>query len=127
MRVLEDLTRERGEGLAALEAALRRDLELLAYPSRNWVKARVAANGRKTLDVLIIGGGQSGLAAAFGLMREKVSNLLVVDDSEEGYSGPWKSFARMITLRTPKYLTGADFNLPNLCFRAWFEAQHGAA
>jgi hypothetical protein len=32
----------------------------------------------------------------------------------------------MITLRTPKHLTALDFGLPNLTFRAYWEAQHGA-
>ena len=114
-------------GLAALEAAVRRDLELLSYPHRSWVTPRTTRAGQPILDVLIIGGGQSGLAAAFGLRRERVDNILVVDDSEPGRSGPWRTFARMNTLRTPKYLTGPDLNLPNLSFRAWYEAQHGAA
>ena len=77
------------------------------------------------LDVLIIGGGQSGLTLAFGLMREKVAHLLVVDDSPPGLAGPWKTFARMHTLRTPKHLTGPDHNLPNLAFQSWYEAQYG--
>jgi cation diffusion facilitator CzcD-associated flavoprotein CzcO len=77
------------------------------------------------LDVLIIGGGQSGLATAFGLMREKVKNLLIVDDSPPGLAGPWKTFARMRTLRTPKHHTGPDHNIPNLCFQTWYESQYG--
>jgi cation diffusion facilitator CzcD-associated flavoprotein CzcO len=112
-------------GLSALEAAVRKDLERLEYPKRPWVLSRHTRDGRPILDVLIIGGGQSGLAAAFGLMREKVDNLLVVDDSAPGFSGPWKTFARMHTLRTPKHLTGPDLNLPNLCFQTWYEAQFG--
>ncbi|HSP77192.1 MAG TPA: NAD(P)/FAD-dependent oxidoreductase [Myxococcaceae bacterium] len=114
-------------GLNALEEAIRRDLELLAYPGRPWVLPRRTRAGQPILDVLIIGGGQSGLAVAFGLKRERVDNVLVVDDGEPGFSGPWRTFARMHTLRTPKYLTGPDLGLPNLSFRAWFEAQHGAA
>lgn len=114
------------EGLAALEGALRRDLDVLSYPARSWVPEHRTADGSPILDVLIVGGGQSGLGAAYGLMRERVSRLLVVDDAEPGFSGPWNTFARMVTLRTPKYLTGADFGLPNLSFRRWYEAQFGA-
>ncbi|PTL81503.1 FAD/NAD(P)-binding protein [Vitiosangium sp. GDMCC 1.1324] len=114
-----------GPGLAALEASLRKDLERLEYPKRSWVLPRRTREGSPILDVLIIGGGQSGLAAAFGLMREKVTNLLVVDDSPPGLAGPWKTFARMHTLRTPKHLTGPDHNLPNLGFQSWYEAQYG--
>ena len=77
-------------------------------------------------DVVIVGGGQSGLAAAFGLLRERVSNILVIDDSPEGLEGPWETYARMVTLRTPKGLTPIDFGIPALTFQAWYEAQHGA-
>ncbi len=59
-------------------------------------------------------------------MRERVSNLLVIDESPEGREGPWISYARMVTLRTPKHLTSIDLGLPSLTFRAWWEAQHGA-
>jgi cation diffusion facilitator CzcD-associated flavoprotein CzcO len=114
-------------GLAGLEAALRKDLSRLDYPKRNWVLPRRTQQGQPVLDVLIIGGGQSGLVAAFGLMREKVTNLLVVDDSPPDLAGPWKTFARMHTLRTPKHLTGSEFNLPNLSLQSWFEAQYGEA
>jgi cation diffusion facilitator CzcD-associated flavoprotein CzcO len=114
-----------GPGLAVLEASLRKDLERLEYPKRCWVVPRKTRDGKPVLDVLIIGGGQSGLSAAFGLMREKVTNLLVVDDSAPGLAGPWKTFARMHTLRTLKHVTGPDHNIPNLCFQSWYEAQYG--
>jgi cation diffusion facilitator CzcD-associated flavoprotein CzcO len=32
----------------------------------------------------------------------------------------------MLTLRSPKHLTGPDLGVPSLTFRAWYEAQHGA-
>ncbi|HET6345657.1 MAG TPA: NAD(P)/FAD-dependent oxidoreductase, partial [Myxococcota bacterium] len=61
-------------GLEALEAAVRRDLDILDYPRRPWVLPHAQAAGAAVLDVLIIGGGQGGQGAAFGLMREKVRN-----------------------------------------------------
>jgi cation diffusion facilitator CzcD-associated flavoprotein CzcO len=109
-------------GLAALSEAVQRDLELLNYGDSGWTQPRPGV-----LDVAIVGGGQSGLGAAFGLMREKVRNILVLDENPEGFEGPWATYARMITLRTPKALTTIDFGVPNLTFRAWWEAQHGAA
>jgi cation diffusion facilitator CzcD-associated flavoprotein CzcO len=108
--------------LAALTDAVQRDLELLNYAGPQWTRSRAGV-----LDVAIVGGGQSGLGAAFGLMREKVRNILVLDESPAGFEGPWATYARMITLRTPKSLTAIDFGMPNLTFRAWWEAQHGAA
>src|SRR5687768_11978347 len=69
------------EGLAALEAAISRDLELLQYPRRAWVPARTTAAGQPVLDVLVVGGGQGGLATAAALKRERIDNALVVDDN----------------------------------------------
>lgn len=113
------------QALQALENAIKRDLDLLNYPARDWVLSRESSKGQKILDVIIIGGGQGGLASAFGLMREKVKNILVIDENPEGREGPWLNFARMHTLRTPKHLTGPDLGLPNLTPRAWYEALFG--
>ncbi|BCM93906.1 FAD-dependent urate hydroxylase [Abditibacteriota bacterium] len=107
------------------EALVRRDLEFLDYPRRDWVIPRHTSAGEPVLDCLIIGGGQGGLAVAATLLREKVKNILVVDANPEGSEGPWRTFGRMITLRTPKYLTGPDGGVPALTIRAWYEAQHG--
>lgn len=112
--------------LEALAARVRADLEILSYPGRNWLEPRVTQSGAPIYDVIIVGGGQSGLAVAFGLMRERVTNLLVIDQNAEDHAGPWRTFARMITLRTPKYLTGPDLGVPNLTPRVWYETQHGA-
>lgn len=111
--------------LSDLEDALRRDLEILDYPKRPWIISKTAADGEPILDCLVIGGGQGGLAVAFGLMREKVTNMLVVDENPDGQEGPWRNFARMITLRTPKHLIGPDGGIPNLTIRSWYEAQFG--
>ncbi|MED1605233.1 NAD(P)-binding domain-containing protein [Cytobacillus kochii] len=76
-------------------------------------------------DVVIVGGGQSGLGAGFALLREKITNFLIIDENHEGYEGPWETYARMVTLRTPKHITSIDLGLPSLTFRAWWEAQTG--
>jgi len=112
-------------GLEALTRRVERDLELLDYPRRPWLTPRHATSGEPVYDVAIVGGGQSGLTAAFGLMRERVGNLLVLDENPLDRAGPWLSFARMRTLRTPKYLTGPDLGIPSLTPRAWYEAQFG--
>ena len=74
---------------------------------------------------VIIGGGQSGLVIAFGLLRSRVSNIVVLDENPAGLEGPWVTYGRMITLRTLKFLTGPDLGIPALTYRAWHEAQFG--
>lgn len=103
--------------LSRLAEAVRHDLECLDYPSRPWVRPRYGDSGEPVYDVVIVGGGQSGLGAAFGLMREHIENILVIDENPEGHEGPWITYARMATLRTPKYLTGPDLSIPSLTFR----------
>jgi cation diffusion facilitator CzcD-associated flavoprotein CzcO len=114
-----------GPGQRQHAERVRADLDLLDYPRRPWLTPRRTAAGAPVYDVIIVGAGQGGLAAAFGLSREKVGNLLVVDDSPLDRAGPWLNFARMRTLRTPKYVTGPDLGIASLTPRAWYEAQHG--
>ncbi len=113
-------------GLAALAEQVGSDLERLAHGGPAWTVPQESAEGH-VHDVVIVGGGQSGLGAAFGLLRERVSNILVLDENPAGYEGPWDTYARMMTLRTPKHLTAIDMGLPSLTFRAFWEAQHGRA
>jgi len=51
--------------------------------------------------------------------------VLVVDQNPLDQAGPWRTFARMRTLRTPKHVTGPDLGVPSLSPRAYFEAEHG--
>jgi cation diffusion facilitator CzcD-associated flavoprotein CzcO len=78
------------------------------------------------VDVLIVGAGQAGIAAAFGLLREQITNVVLVDRCDPGREGPWVTWARMRTLRTIKELTGPDNGLPAAAFRSWYEARKGA-
>lgn len=113
--------------LVALTAQVHRDLEMTEFGGADWVKPRAAPDGEHVFDVVIVGGGQSGLAAAFGLLRERVRNIVVLDENPAGTEGPWITYARMVTLRTPKHLTSIDLGVASLTFRAWWEAQHGEA
>ena len=113
-------------GLRALEQRLERELELVAFNRPQWVRPR-QFEGEDVLDVAVIGGGQCGLATAFGLRREGVTNVMIFDESLAGFEGPWETYARMVTLRTPKTLTPLDFGVPSLTYQAWWEAQNGAA
>src|SRR6187551_498598 len=119
-------TAPRSAKLAELSRQVERDLALLDYPRRPWLAARKTKAGDAIYDVVVVGAGQSGLTAAFGLARERVGNVLVVDQNPLDHAGPWLNFARMRTLRTPKYLTGPDLGIPSLTPRAWYEAQQGA-
>jgi FAD-dependent urate hydroxylase len=111
--------------LARLAHRVQHDLELIDYPRREWLTPRQTAGGARVYDVIIVGAGQGGLASAFGLIRERVTNILVIDENPLDCAGPWLSFARMRTLRTPKHVTGPDLGVPSLTPRAWYEAQHG--
>ena len=109
----------------ALEARVAREIEMTAHPRTDWMVPRLHA-GKPALDVLIVGAGQSGLATAFALMRDRVRNILLVDRAPEGQEGPWVTYARMPTLRSPKDQTGPDLGLPALTFEAWYDATRGA-
>lgn len=113
------------ERLAALAAQVRCDLDKIAHPSQSWMKPVTGPDGRPALDVMIVGGGQSGLAIAFGLHRSQVTNILVLDKAEEGREGPWLTYARMPTLRSPKDFTGPDLDIPSLTYQSWHEAKFG--
>lgn len=111
--------------LAALEDRVRADLAKTAHPDALWLTPRLAPGDSPALDVLIVGAGQSGLATAFGLLRSQVSNILVLDKTEEGQEGPWLTYARMHTLRSPKHFTGPDLDIPSLTYQSWHEARFG--
>ena len=111
-------------GLERHEARVRHDLECLAFPAP-WLAPQTSPEGDQVFNVIVVGAGQCGLAAAFGLMREGVSDILVLDENPQGAEGPWATYARMVTLRTPKHLTSIDFGIPSLTCRAWWEAQYG--
>jgi FAD-dependent urate hydroxylase len=112
--------------LEELERRVRFELDCLGYPTRQWVIPR-SQDGAAIHDVVIVGGGQSGTSIAFRLLRERVTNLLVLDRNPEGLEGPWLTFARMQSLRTPKIVTGPDLGIPSLSARAWWQAHFGEA
>lgn len=103
----------------------RKDLDILDYPRDEWVLPRAHATGQHVYDVIILGGGVCGLSAAFGLLKERVKNILVLDRAPKGQEGPWTTYSRMWTLRSPKHITGPDLGVPSLTPRSWFEAAFG--
>ncbi len=117
---------DRHAALNRLADRVRHELEHLDYPEREWLLPRRTAAGEPIHDVVVVGAGQGGLATAFGLKRERIGDVLVVDANPLDRAGPWLNFARMLTLRTPKHVTGPDLGIPSLTPRAWYEAQNGA-
>jgi cation diffusion facilitator CzcD-associated flavoprotein CzcO len=111
--------------LDALTLRARDDLARIAHPRAAWLEPRTGPDGTPALDVLVVGGGQSGLAIGCALLRARVDNILVIDQAPRGLEGPWLSFARMRTLRSPKDFTGPDLDLPSLGYQAWHEARYG--
>ena len=113
------------DALTELEADVRADLARIAHPGAAWLEPKTGPDGKPALDVLIIGAGQSGIAIGFGLMRSRVSNILLLDKAAEGKEGPWLTYARMPTLRSPKDYTGPDLDIPSLTYQSWHEARFG--
>jgi cation diffusion facilitator CzcD-associated flavoprotein CzcO len=117
----------RSEALTELTARARDDLLRVAHPSQPWLTPRIGPDQKPVLDVLVVGAGQSGIAVASALLRAQVTNILVLDRAAEGQEGPWLSYARMHTLRSPKAFSGPDLDLPSLGYQAWHEARYGVA
>jgi FAD-dependent urate hydroxylase len=112
-------------GLVALEQRLAYELAALQLPAARWTP-QLTHQGEPVADVAIIGGGMSGLALQ-AAMQHRGLQVDVFDEAPAGLEGPWATTARMETLRSPKQLAGPCLGIPSLSFRAWFEAQFGAA
>ena len=113
--------------LATLNARVAADLAKIAHPRAPWLKPRIRPDGKRAYDVVIVGGGQSGLVTAFALLRSQVTNILVLEKAPRDLEGPWRTYARMRTLRSPKDFTGPDLDIPSLTYQSWHEAKFGTA
>ena len=108
----------------ALAEQTSRSLRWAGNAPADWVRPRAGADH----NVVIVGGGQSGLAIAYGLKRKGVGRVDVIDQSDPGQAGIWRTIARMHQLRTPKTLgPGPEGGNPALSFRAWYETLNGPA
>ena len=63
---------------------MARDLEMLGVPAANWPANIEDATGQPVLDVLVVGAGMNGIAAAGSLMFKGVRNIAVVERSQAG-------------------------------------------
>ena len=78
-------------GLDALEETARHDLVRLNYPPANWVPERIGPDGKRVLDVLVVGAGMCGQTAGYGLLREGIRNIRVIERNGHGHEGPWNT------------------------------------
>lgn len=115
------------QALTALNARVHEDLSILNYPPANWSMPVTTQDGQAVSDVVVIGAGMCGLVAWHALTRAGIANLRIVDRAPKGAEGPWVTYARMETLRSPKNLLGPALGVPSLSFRAWYTATHGQA
>lgn len=122
---LEQQDRTEQQRLVALNARVRQDLSYLNYPAANWSKPVSTSDGQLVSDVVIIGGGMCGLVAWHALTRAGIANIRIVDRAAKGEEGPWVTYARMETLRSPKNLLGPALGMASLTFRAWYTARFG--
>ncbi len=112
---------EDADAAGALELQTRRAQRWAGRGRTNWVRPRPGVDH----DVVIVGGGQSGMTVAYGLKRRGVTQVEVIDQAEPGQTGIWRTIARMDQLRTGKTLIGLEGDNPTLGFRAWFETLNG--
>jgi cation diffusion facilitator CzcD-associated flavoprotein CzcO len=110
--------------LAELTARVHAELDMLSFATKEWVIPKFE-DGRKLVDVTIIGAGQSGLVLAHALKRRGVTNVLLLDRNPKGYEGVWDTYARNYEIRSPKEITGAEQGLPSLSIQSFYEAKHG--
>lgn len=113
-------------GIDELNKRVGQDLDYLKLPPDSWPIKHAGCDGEPMLDVAIVGAGMFGIAAAIALILKGVSNIALLDAAPAGREGPWRTYARMKTLRSPKDLPGPAMNIPSLTFRAWYEAAHGS-
>ncbi len=115
------------DDLAAHTQAVHLQLEMLGLPPANWPARATGPDGEAMVDVLVIGAGMYGIAAAGALTFKGIRNIEMLDQAPAGREGPWLTIARMTTLRSPKQLPGVALGIPGLTFRAWYEARYGRA
>lgn len=103
-------------------SSVQEDLKKINIPPTPWM---IPFHDEEVLDVAIIGGGMSGMAAYLALLKEGVTKTKIFDENPSGCEGPWAKSARMEALRSDKYQTGPSLGIPSLTFCSWYEEQFG--
>lgn len=111
---------EAARALTALAKRARREITMIGH-SRDWVPSP----GDGAFNVVVIGGGQAGLGAAFALQRHRIDRVKVLEAGPPEEAGCWSRYARMHTLRSPKHMKGIELDIPALHPQEWFEAKYG--
>ena len=113
---------EPADAAGSLELQTRQAQRWAGRDPSNWVRPHPGVDH----NVVIVGGGQSGIAIAHGLKRRGVGQVEIIDRAGPGEAGIWRTIARMQQLRTAKNLIGPEQDNPTLGFRAWYETLNGA-
>jgi cation diffusion facilitator CzcD-associated flavoprotein CzcO len=109
----------------ALKEVALKDLALFGYPNAPWLVPALSSDDGLA-DIIIVGGGQTGVMAAASLKWDGLGKVAILDAAPAGSEGPWTTFARMAELRTSKMTVGMEFNIANLSVQRWFETRYGA-
>ena len=100
----------------------QRTLRWVGPAQADWVIPRAGVDH----NVVVVGGGQSGVGISYWLARKGVGRVSTIDESEPGKAGVWRTIARMHVLNTSKLQAGPARDDVALGFRAWYEALHGS-
>lgn len=122
-RVLASEPEQSGGAARALAAQTQRILRWAGPAPMDWVRSRADADH----NVVVVGGGQTGLSVAYGLRRKGIGRVQVIDQADPGQAGIWRTIARMKQLRTPKTMAGPEQGNTALGFRGWYETLYGPA
>jgi cation diffusion facilitator CzcD-associated flavoprotein CzcO len=114
---------ELADAAERLDEQTENALRWIGRDPADWVRPRAGVDH----NVVIVGGGQSGVSIAYGLRRKGVGRVAVIDRAAPGEAGIWRTIARMQQLRTPKTLAGPELGNAALSFRAWYETLHGTS
>jgi cation diffusion facilitator CzcD-associated flavoprotein CzcO len=120
-RALASEPEENPGATEALALQTQRILRWTAPAPNDWVRPRAGTDH----NVVVVGGGQTGLSIAYGLRRKGIGHVEVIDQADPGEAGIWRMIARMRQLRTPKTILGPEQGNAGLGLRAWYETLHG--